>query len=450
MSTAPGQAVVAKYLATYAEAEARIPLALDRPYEAVLVLPVLGEAPSLLQGLTRALGIGPSLLIVVLNATETADQRLRQLNTELETWLTRQAGERVQLCQEPAISLLRLASFDVLLVDRSSPGQWLPEGEGVGLARRIGADIALSLKARGLVRARGFGCTDADVELPEHYFEAGEVGIRHASAALFPFEHLVSDDTELGRATALYELSLRYYVLGLAHAGSCYAYQSLGSTLYVDFDAYARVRGFPKRRAGEDFYLLDKLAKLGTLRRLHGPTIRIRARRSERVPYGTGPGVRRLIGLGRQGSELKLYAPQSFEVLRHVLSTFSGYARTRDLERVRLELAALSGAEVVLEYLHSRGFIRALSEAARQAPSAAQLERRLSTWFDALKTLRLIHALRERCLPMLGYRQALSEAPFTGGPAASPTESLRALREQEAELGDFAGVARGRSGPPGR
>ncbi len=34
-----------------------------------------------------------------------------------------------------------------------------------------------------------------------------------------------------------------------------------GSSLGVLAPAYAEVRGFPRRQAGEDFYLLDKLAK---------------------------------------------------------------------------------------------------------------------------------------------------------------------------------------------
>ncbi len=66
-------------------------------------------------------------------------------------------------------------------------------------------------------------------------------------------------------ATQLYELSLRYYVAGMKFARSPYAFHTIGSSMAVSPVHYARVRGFPKREAGEDFYLLNKLAKLGSV-----------------------------------------------------------------------------------------------------------------------------------------------------------------------------------------
>src|SRR5690606_7285065 len=117
-------------------------------------------------------------------------------------------------------------------------------------------------------------------------------------ALLFPFRHEGPADEPVTRATELYEASLRYHVLGLAHAGSPYAYHSIGSTLAVQARAYALVRGVPKRSAGEDFYLLDKLAKVAPLLRARGEPVRIRARFSTRVPFGTGPAVARIAATG--------------------------------------------------------------------------------------------------------------------------------------------------------
>jgi hypothetical protein len=45
------------------------------------------------------------------------------------------------------------------LVERS---QGLPHKEGVGLARKIGCDIALSLYERGTLKSRWLHTTDAD------------------------------------------------------------------------------------------------------------------------------------------------------------------------------------------------------------------------------------------------------------------------------------------------
>ena len=55
--------------------------------------------------------------------------------------------------------------------------------------------------------------------------------------------------------------------------------------------------------------------------------------------------------------------------------------------------------------------------------------RHLHTWFDALKTVQLLHALRDGGLPSIGYLQALTEAPFTEL-TSSTEEDTEALRRQ--------------------
>ncbi len=82
------------------------------------------------------------------------------------------------------------------------------------------------------------------------------------------------------------------------------------------------MRGFPKREAGEDFYLLNKLAKVGTVLELaEGPdneAIRIESRRSDRVPFGTGAAVNRITALADPLGEFRFYDPSVFELLKAV------------------------------------------------------------------------------------------------------------------------------------
>jgi len=436
-------ATVEKYLARYAVPEARLPLQLPIEYEHVLVVPALGEPASFLGGVRRALGSGRNLLVLVVNSAPETAPALCARNHELLEELAACARARQLLHGEPPIVWLDLEGFDAVVVDRSSPGHQLPARQGVGLARKVGADLALGLKARGQLRATGFGSTDADASLPADYFSAGERALRDARAAVFPFTHGASAQASLARATAAYELSLRYYVLGLDHAGSSYAYHSLGSTLYVDFEAYAQVRGFPKRLAGEDFYLLDKLAKLAAVRRLETPSVRIAARLSTRVPFGTGPGVQRLLA-GESGPEgLMLYAPRCFAVLGELLARFSEFGETRDVERMRLALTALPEGQVVLAHLDALGMPEMLRDALVQAKGSVQLSRRLRIWFDALRSLRLIHALRDHCHPSLPWRQALATAPFVRVHATSLESSVAVLRELEQRLAPALGALRG-------
>jgi hypothetical protein len=331
----------------------------------------------------------------------------------------------------PPVWFGSVADFDVLVVDRTSPGFRLPKRQGVGLARRIGCDIAAALAARQAFTGELIACTDADSVLPADYFARLDAPrSERISALLLPFHHEPSGVESVDRATELYELSLRYYVLGLERAGSPYAFQTLGSSIAIDVDCYAKVRGFPRLRAGEDFYILCKLAKVLPVRRDFGEPIRIRSRRSARVPFGTGAGVAKL-----EGRELVLYAPRSFEVLGAWLRCLNEFAKVRDFGSALSQLEGLSPEErgaldVLLVDLHAE---RTVNEASRSTPGGG-LCRRLHTWFDGFRTLKLIHALRERCLPDQGFREALAGAELLGArelETSAPVDLSRALSKLE-------------------
>src|SRR5690606_23218485 len=104
--------------------------------------------------------------------------------------------------------------------------------------------------------------------------------------------------------------------------------------------------------------------------------------------------------------------PRGFSVLREVHASLSEFARQRDVVRVQQKLSSLPEAPALTQHLDSICFSRTLSAAATQSTNPAQLERRLRTWFDALRTLKLIHALRDGYYPPLNWHNALDLAPF--------------------------------------
>ncbi len=258
-------------------------------------------------------------------------------------------------------------NIDVMVIDRTEVP--IPARQGVGLARRIGGDVALRCIEEGTVATPILFCTDADAVLPAGYFDAPRA--ERAAGWVYPFAH-VSEDPALEQAALGYELSLRYYVNRLAHAGSPYAFHTVGSCLAIDATAYAVVRGFPKRNAAEDFYMLNKLAKVGAIRRLAEPLVEIEARASERVPFGTGPA---LAAAPADMASRRDYAPETFDVLR------------------LLQEAAMRGAweawpEPVSELLHAVGY-----ERSRPPPRDA---RAFFIWFDGFRTVKFVHAARGR------------------------------------------------------
>ncbi len=320
------------------------------------------------------------------------------------------------------MSLLRdpRAPRDLLLVDRFSAGRQLPEGGGVGLARKIGADLATGLIYRQRIRSGWIHCSDGDVHLPDSYFRCSNTERFPAStyaALVYPYCHIGPGDSdesvEVMKATWLYELSLRYYVAGLRFAGSLYAFNTIGSTMAVSAECYAKVRGFPKRKAGEDFYLLNKLAKVGRVRELTAGTdcepLRIEARRSDRVPFGTGAAVNRITGLADPVRDFLFYDSEVFQLLRHWLQSWPVIYQSGSEEGLAKAVSDQAG---LLECLQGIGAEKALTHAFRQSSDLDQFTRQMHTWFDAFRTLKLIHILREHHLPSVNYAELVSGYVF--------------------------------------
>jgi hypothetical protein len=83
------------------------------------------------------------------------------------------------------------------------------------------------------------------------------------------------------------------------------------------------------------------------------------------------------------------------------------------------------------------GAFPAIREAIERSSDADAMLRAFHTWFDAFRTLKLVHALRDRGFPSLDYRQALAEAPFTGLTATTEDDVewfRRALAAEERKL----------------
>ncbi len=451
-----------------------------KPYQHICAIPAFDEPPDFVRGLVPAnRGLSPGcrwLAVVVVNATEHASQSAHRRNQELID-SARTGGVRLPTGGRhddgPPMWLMTDVDaqtgggcLDVLVVDRASPGVRFPPDQGVGLARRIGCDIALALRARGAVGSRWIHLTDADAALPTDYFCAADRAPETARILTYPFWHdtahaEVSDAIAI--ATALYEVYLRYHVLGLRYAGSPYAAHTIGSALAVDAWSYAAVRGVPLRRAGEDFYLVGKVAKLGPLcrsiaRARSGPIL-LQARASTRVPFGTGMASQHIAEHWQAHQQYPVYHPRIYLSLRLWLSALADLVHAHDgaalarPERAVSEALArtadrMRGASIgdiaadeqrqVHDVVQELGVVRALEETwrqtsrqassktGRQASGAEARLRRLHGWFDNFRSLKFIHALRARAFPSIPWPAAFAEAPFVADAADAARDAVQA------------------------
>ncbi|BDX07971.1 hypothetical protein [Planctobacterium marinum] len=395
---------IQQYLTRFAEPESRAVVCLLRQqFQYCLIIPAYRESPEFLKAVISQCRENSLLVILVINQPDNDSDVSPQVNLQQAAL---EAG--ALLAQQENLSLVSLTDTNcaLLIIDRFSGGLAVPHKQGVGLARKIAMDVAVAAIQSGAVISQEIYSTDADSVLPADYFKPEHLD-PDCSAGVFCFEHVSGDSESVNVATQLYQQRLQYYVDGLQYAGSPYAFHTIGSCLLVDMTAYCKVRGFPTRAAGEDFYLLNKLAKIGKVKAL-SPVVTIQSRISQRVPFGTGPAVEQIISDKLNADSYCVYEPQIFVQLKALLATLSATSVS--------DLASIENSLVVNEqskaFLDSAGFFNTCAKWRKQNYTQPHFLKAISDWFDAFRTLKYVHYLRDNYYPDIPISQALAKAPW--------------------------------------
>ncbi len=292
-------------------------------FAGVAVIPVYDEndfLPETLTALRRALAAAdlPVAVLLTVNQPPDAPAAAREANRLLLTAL-RRGDSNWTGGLEPGRDLffMPLSESDFEL-----------EKSGVGGARKAGMDAALAVIDGNLTDGDGWLFSlDADTLVAENYLgNALAWGRAHPdwAGAIFHFEHRSSDDPAECRAIEYYELYLREYAAHCRAAGSDYGFWALGSAFMVNARHYQRAGGMRRRTGGEDFYFLQALRKVGMIGVVPDALVYPSGRPSERVPFGTGPAVRKLAA----GERMGFYHPGCFAELARLYrgAEATGYA----------------------------------------------------------------------------------------------------------------------------
>ncbi len=380
-------------------------------FEGAVVIPSLAETDFLFTTL-HALAQNPSellrrfLIVVVVNHRQ---------DTPLSDKLDNQQTLQMLAAKNPSLNGLRLG-----WVDAASAGLELPiRTGGVGLARKIGMDLALPQLDYEKVTPLLISL-DADTLVRPDYLSAL---IRHfqdakVSGAVIPFCHQPGSTPEEDRAIKRYELFLRAYVLGLSRAGSPYAFHTVGSAMACSAQAYARMGGMNVRAAGEDFYFLQQLAKSEGISKVKGTVVYPSPRASHRVPFGTGRSITRL--LAGEKEAVMFYQTACFQVLKDWLDLIAQNVDAPG-EEIRNKTKGISLP--LTDFLDRVQFPAVWNKLKKNLRTPSTLLSGFHGWFDGLKTMKLIHHL--------------SAGPF---PRKEPEEVLPGLL-QWAGLEPVTGIA---------
>ena len=256
-------------------------------------------------------------------------------------------------------------SFNIYIL--FSPNQ-KTKTAGVGLARKQAMDEAfrrfISIdNENGIIT--GF---DADSVCDKNYFTEIEnlfgKNIK-AKACSIRFQHPLKGSKyspEIYEAVALYELHLRYFINAQKIIRTPYAYQTVGSSFAVRAKYYAQVNGMSPKKAGEDFYFLQKVIALGGFSNLNSTCVYPSSRISNRVGFGTGPSVAEISETG----EKLTYNLKSFFQIKllfdSLLNLYNGELSFKNLPLDPLFLAYLEKqkADAIIENLkkNNKDFIK--------------------------------------------------------------------------------------------
>lgn len=309
-------------------------------------------------------------------------------------------------------------------------GQMPHKHAGVGLARKKGMDEALhrfnSLnKSAGLIT-----CTDADCTLDKNYFTSLEKYFGEhpeTNGVSLHFEHRLNDKNlspeDLQRIVS-YELHLRYYNQALRYIKFPPAFQTIGSSFAVKAESYAKQGGMNRKKAGEDFYFLQKIITAGNFHDFPYTTVYPSGRGSNRVPFGTGAAVEKM-RQNRQTQYLS-YAWASFLEIKELISRPQVFFKYNTLTFDEL-------GECTKEFLKNENFAKALRRIKRISNDLQTFRKHFFAEFNAFKMVKYLNFSQRHYFPARPVVDGAARlAALLGFPEEnSESDLLTAYREFE-------------------
>ena len=397
---------VLKYLSKYSQPNWKLEFNAPPNIESVIVVPAISEYYSIQTLIDSLLSndrkyFPSTLVIFVVNNTFQSSDEIKENNRKCIEYIRNIKGHKFDT---EFTKKINSSGLNFGLVDASSKGNEFPVKEaGAGFARKIGMDLALAAFDYSIKRKKIIISLDADCIIKKNYLTTiiDNFNKKNLSSAVIKFEHRIVEP-ETTAAIICYEIFLRYYILGLNLAKSAFAFHTVGSTIAFDIETYISAGGMNKRKAGEDFYFLEKVAKRTKIEKINSTAVYPSSRISWRVPFGTGPRVKRF--LNQVQNEYLLYDPESFIILKNWLKEFNKPAVLSSQEYLKI---AENIHPDLNQFLVLNNFGNTWDKILNNSKSLTQIERQKLFWFDGFRTLKLIHYFRDNTFPLINMFDAL-------------------------------------------
>lgn len=276
---------------------------------------------------------------------------------------------------------------------------------GVGLARRLAMDEACLRLESSDHSVKVISCYDADCNCEPNYLQAlYHHFLENAGAVSIYFEHpdAYLEGNENQKAIHDYELHLRYFIQFQKYIDLPFAIHTVGSSMALTADAYQKIGGMNSRKAGEDFYFMQKCIKAGFCKTVTNTTVYPSGRTSDRVPFGTGKAVQKILA----GEAFLTYHPQSFLDLEEFVSDWSFYFKANE---ERIEERIESYPVIVKAFLYVIHFDEHVQSLAANTKSKGTFYKSFFQFFDAFTLMKYLHFARDHQYENISIKTAATQ-----------------------------------------
>ncbi|MBT3252274.1 MAG: hypothetical protein HN729_05055 [Candidatus Marinimicrobia bacterium] len=344
----------------------------DKKFDYILIVPVISESkniPNLLLSISNQVSVDLEniMVIIVINNGENPDVNIYQDNCNLRFYLDKETFP-----------------FHLTYVDAFTPGYQLSEKLiGVGMARKIGTDLSLQMVSKNGLLFH----TDGDCYLSPNYFSniIRDFHQHQWAASVVGFKHQKSSIPRIENAIRNYENMLITTADKMRQAGSIYGYPAIGSAMICTPLAYVSVSGMPKRKATEDFYFLQEIAKYREVSWNDEILVHPSPRAEQRVHLGTGFRMSQVVN----GFEIQTleYSEIAFRILHDWIRLAADNYKT-DIKDLILKCKIIH--EDFPKFIISLQIEAVWDGINHSAPTSGHFALQFQRWFDGLKSIHLL------------------------------------------------------------
>ena len=274
--------------------------------------------------------------------------------------------------------------FEFIIIDCFSKYYALPKkNAGVGLARKIGMDYCIKFSTADSL----FFSLDADTLINRNYLKviAHQYNTKNFETAVINFQHQKNANPKIQKAIIEYERLLKDIAKNIKNSGSPYGFVSIGSAIVCTMRAYVSIGGIPPKKATEDFYFLQKLAKYNIVHHIDDILVYPSSRAEQRVYLGTGFRMKNI-----KNNILfdDLYVPE--KAYKNLQFLYQIIESKWNCEGKEIMSCLVKNNSKLYQYLEKNNFIQIFESIQKNSIDKKQLLSQFHRWFDNLKIYKFL------------------------------------------------------------